>query len=365
MKILYITPTINTEGGLERVLSIKTNYFIERFGYQIEVITCNNGFQNSFFNFNSKIKFHDILLNSNKLGNLINYKVKIQKLINLINPDCIVICDFGLKGFSFPILFNNKVPIVFEAHGSIYNESQYYKVNFFSRNARKLKYEYKKFCSKKFDHFVVLSNESLKEWPVVNYEIIPNPNMGSDLISDLTAKNVILIARHSHEKGLDFALKIWEKVGQTHPDWTLSIFGKKDEQNTYINLAKQLQIESKVKFYEPVKEIQTKYCEASISIMTSRSEGFPMALIEAMSCGLPVVAFDCPIGPRSIITNEEDGFLIETFNCDAFASRIIQLIENESLRKEIGLQAKKSVSKYDIDKVMLQWNAFFEKITSR
>ena len=362
MRILYITPTINTEGGLERVLSIKTNYLIERFGYQIEIITCNNGFQNSFFNFNSKIKFHDILLNSNKLGNLVNYKIKIQKFINLINPDCIVICDFGLKGFSFPILFQTKVPIVFEAHGSIYNESQYFKVNFFSRNARRLKYEYKKFCSKKFDYFIVLSNESLKEWPVCKGVIIPNPNVVSDVVSNLESKNAILIARHSYEKGIDFALKIWQKVIKIHPDWTLSIYGKYDSNLTYIKLAKELEIESNVNFHQPIIEIFEKYYEASISIMTSRSEGFPMALIEAMSCGLPVVAFDCPIGPRSIITNEENGFLIETFNCDAFASKIVQLIENESLRNEIGVKAKQSVSKYDLDKVMLQWKVFFEKI---
>ena len=126
-----------------------------------------------------------------------------------------------------------------------------------------------------------------------------------------------------------------------------------------------MQIDDKVNFFEPVKEIQTQYSKSSISIMTSRTEGFPMALIEAMSCGLPVVAFDCPIGPRSIISNKEDGFLIEAFNCDKFVSKIVQLIESESLRKEIGVKAKQSVSKYDIDKVMLQWNTFFEKITSR
>lgn len=363
MKILYITPVINTEGGLERVLSIKTNYFIEKFAYNIDIITFNNGFENPFYSFNSKINFHDVVLKSNKFSNLINYKLKIQSLIDKINPDIIIDCDFGLKGFIFPFLFKSKVPIVFEAHGSLYNESQFYNHNIFSIYARKLKYLYKRFCSKKFDYFVVLSNESQKEWPIINSEIIPNPFIETNLISELTHNNVILIARHSYEKGIDYAIQIWEKVIQKHPNWTLSIYGRKDEKEKYIKLVSHLKIESNIKFFEPVYNIQEKYCEASMLIMTSRTEGFPMALIEAMSCGLPVIAFDCPIGPRVIIKNGENGFLIEMFDCNKFADKIIQLIENKDLRVQIGKNAKQSVTQFDLDKIMHQWKLFFEKIT--
>lgn len=362
MRILYVTPTINSEGGLERVLSIKTNYFIEKFGYQIDIVTQNNGCQNPFYNFNSKINFHDVVLNSNKFSNLLVYKKQIQYYIDSINPDFIVVCDFSLKGFLFPYLFQSNSIIVFEVHGFLFNESKYYNKNFFTKKARDLKYKYKKFCSQKFNRFIVLSQESLQEWPVNNNAvIIPNPNVGSTIVSNLESKNVILIARHSYEKGIDFALKIWEKVIKTHPDWKLSIYGKYDSNLTYVKLAKILEIESNVNFYEPVIEIFDKYCELSISIMTSRSEGFPMALIEAMNCGLPVVAFDCPIGPKSIITNGEDGFLIDAFNCELFASKIIHLIENESLRKEIGTKALKKVAQYDLDTVMQKWKVFFEK----
>lgn len=361
MRILYVTPTINSEGGLERVLSIKTNYFIEKFGYKIDIITQNNGFQNPFYSFNSKINFHDVVLNSNKFSNLLAYKKQIQQHIDKINPDFIVVCDFGLKGFLFPYLFRSKVPIVFEAHGSLFNESQSYNINFFSKKARIFKYKYKKFCSQKFSHFVVLSKQSLQEWPVSSGVIIPNPSVVSNVVSNLESKKVILIARHSYEKGIDFALKIWKKVIEIHPDWTLTIYGKYDSNLTYLKVAKELEIESNVKFYEPVIEIFEKYCESSISIMTSRSEGFPMALIEAMSCGLPVVAFDCPIGPKSIITNEVDGFLIDAFNVDKFADKLTELIENYNLRKQIGSKARENVAQYDVDSVMQKWKVFFEK----
>jgi glycosyltransferase involved in cell wall biosynthesis len=94
-------------------------------------------------------------------------------------------------------------------------------------------------------------------------------------------------------------------------------------------------------------------------LMTSRFEGFGMVLIEAMASGLPCIAYDCPVGPRAIITNCQDGFLIENGNQNDFEKAIITLIENENQRVEMGKKAKINSNKYQIDPIMEMWNKLF------
>ena len=361
MKILYLTPTVNDEGGVARVLSIKTNYLIEKYKYQIEIITQNQDENPCFFEFNSAIKLHNIPRSNGKLQNYISYRKQLNKLIPEIKPDFIVVCDFGYKGFLAPFLIATKIPIFFEAHGSLYNESELLNDNFVIRFGQKLKYILRSFCAKKFDAFIVLSKESLQEWNVKNSFVIPNPNwITTQNSASLNSKKVIIVARHSYEKGLDRLFQIWKKVSVSNPDWVLEIYGKKSEVIDLQMLANKLNISSSVSFFEPQKDIVERYLDASIYVMTSRSEGFPMVLIEAMSCGLPVVAFDCPIGPRAIIDSNKNGFLIQDGNLNDFAEKLELLMQNASERTKMGACAKESVSKYNVDVIMGQWNNLFQ-----
>jgi glycosyltransferase involved in cell wall biosynthesis len=179
---------------------------------------------------------------------------------------------------------------------------------------------------------------------------------------NLNSKKVITVARHSYEKGLDRLLLIWEKVVEKYPDWKLEIYGKYSADLNLEQLAQSLKINDNVSFYEPVKDINYKYLNASFYIMTSHYEGFPMVLLEAMASGLPCVAYDCPCGPRAIIQNNENGFLVENGNLDAFVQKIELLIEDENLRIQMGQNAKNSISKYDLYIIMMQWKKLFEEL---
>jgi glycosyltransferase involved in cell wall biosynthesis len=366
MKIVYITSQINEDGGVQRVLSVKTNYFIQKWGYHIDIITLNNGNTNLFFDFNKNIGLHDIQLTGNKFSKLFQYKKQVQKKIDQLKPDCIIVCDFGLKGFSIPLLLKTKTPIIFEAHGSKYNESQYYKINFFSKITHNFKYYYRNFCAKQFDYFVALSQESLMEWSLKDGTVIPNPLFcEKDRIADVTSKTVIAVARQSYEKGLDRLLYVWKLVSEKHPDWKLEIYGSQNQDLGLEGLAKEYNIASSVHFFEPIKNIEEKYLSSSVYVMTSRSEGFPMVLLEAMSFGLPIIAYDCPIGPRSIIENGKNGFLIPEDDAITFAGKMSQLIEDVEVRKTMGAEGKLMVKKYDVDSVMLKWKSLFTSLPSK
>ena len=360
MKLLYLTPQINQEGGLPKVLSVRTNYFIEKFDYQINILTQNEGFKNPFFDFNNKINFIDIDLNCNNFQKLFRYKSFLKKQIQNWQPDIIIVCDFGLKAFLIPFLLDNKIPIFFEAHGSLYNETKSFNNNFFTQVSKKIKYKYKLFCARKFDKFIALSNESLAEWNVKNGIVIPNPIwFKNDQTASLQNKKALIIARHSFEKGLNKLIPIWKIIAEKHPDWQLDIYGKSSENKEIEQLIKDSSLENNINLLPPTKDIISVYKNYSMYLMTSRQEGFPMVLLEAIASGLPCIAYDCPVGPRSIIQNNYNGFLIENNNSKQFVSAIISLIENVDLRIEMGKNAKLSSKKYDLETILNQWNDLF------
>ena len=97
--------------------------------------------------------------------------------------------------------------------------------------------------------------------------------------------------------------------------------------------------------------------------MSSVFEGFAMVLLEAMACGLPCVSFDCPYGPRNVITDGEDGFLVEYLNSKALADNICKLIEDKELRKRMGQNGRKNVIRFSRETIMPLWEDLFESIT--
>jgi glycosyltransferase involved in cell wall biosynthesis len=363
MKVLYIVPNINNEGGVARVLSIKANYLVEKLGYEVHILTQNEGFFPLFYSFNANITFHDMVLKGNFFQFFKSYIQGLKSNIKAIKPDIIVVCDNGLKAYTIPFVLKKNVPLVLEMHSSKFIEESEINKNVFSKLLFNSISLLKKNGIERYDRFIVETKESILEWKVKDTIAIPNPLwFTTQVLSDLNNKKVIAVGRHTYEKGFDRMLQIWKKVLVKHPDWILDIYGKSSENNHLKLLTKNLNISENVVFYEPVHNINDKYLEASFYLMTSRFEGFGMVLIEAMASGLPCIAYDCPCGPRAIIAHNEDGFLIENSNESDYVNAIDTLIENVVLRREMAQKAKLSSKKYHIDEIMLAWDQLFIEI---
>ena len=363
MKVLYITNGINGAGGLERVISIKASYLAEQHAYDVQILCLNNGGDNPFYSFSDKIKMRSIAVGGHPIHYIAAYKKGIRSMVKSIKPDVILVCDDGLKGFFIPALLGSRIPIVYERHVSKeieMNEA----FSFLKKIIVKVKWRLMEQMAAQFAAFVVLTNGNLNEWPSLkNKIVIPNPlSFYPKEASTLTNKKVIVVGKQGYQKGYDRLLNAWKLVHEKQPNWQLEIYGSIAPEFALQEQADTLGIATSVHFYPPVKDIQTKYLEASIYAMSSRFEGFGMVLIEAMACGLPCISFDCKYGPADIIQNGVDGYVIKNGDVEALSNAINHLIEDENLLKAMGQQAKENVKRYLPEKIMPQWDNLFKRL---
>jgi len=363
MKLLYITNGINGAGGLERVLSIKASYLADNYGYQVTILSLNDAHLDPFYAFSNKINMISIKAVGNPINYSISYIKGIIKVIKELKPEVISVCDDGLKAFFLPIILEKKIPIIYERHVSKSIE-QHNSDNIIKKLITKITCFLMNYLGHKFDKFIVLTEGNLAEWiGLNNLQVIPNPlSFYPDRSSFLINKKVIAVGRQCYQKGYDILLSVWKLVNKKFPEWKLEIYGKKDIDQNLEVLSKKLQLDNSVSFFDPVKEIDEKYMESSIYVMSSRFEGFGMVLIEAMACGLPCVSYNCPHGPADIIKEGQDGFLIQNGDIEAFARSILKLIENEELRIHMGEKAKENVQRYKPDAIMALWDNLFTSL---
>lgn len=364
MKLLYITNGVHGTGGLERVLAVKTNNLIEEFNYEVVILTLNSANKRTFYKFNPKVKFYDVQTSGNPFAYLFKYKKGIEKIIKKVNPNIISVCDDGAKGLLFPIIIGKKKPLVYERHASInFNFIKKEKTSFLKQSIDFVNRKLMLFGARRFDEFIVLTKGNINDWPEINCTVIPNPspfNIGS--LECEKEKIVLAVGTQSFNKGYDRLINVWDKINKKHPNWKLKIFGKqnlKKELQGKINL---LKLNEKIELNDPIKNIENEYRKASIFALSSRTEGFGMVLVEAMTFGVPCVAFDCPHGPKDIIKNNEDGYLVENNNLVAFSKALSVLIENKELRLKMGGKAKENVKRYSSSNVASQWDMLFNRI---
>ena len=199
------------------------------------------------------------------------------------------------------------------------------------------------------------------DWRRVCKNVCVIPNVvhinESGRYSQCKAKKAIFAGRFDLQKDVDSLAKVWALVQQRHPDWTLDVYGNGELKPHFEDVV--LEKKLNIIIHPAVPDIMDKYIESSMLLMTSLYEPFGLVLAEAMSCGLPVVAFDCPYGPADIIHNGIDGFLVEGRSIEAYSDRVCQLIENNKMRLDMGRAAIQSSQCYNAATIMVQWSRLF------
>lgn len=199
-----------------------------------------------------------------------------------------------------------------------------------------------------------------------NAGAMPNPvHVTPGSPSTRTAPVVVRLGRLSFEKGQDMLLEAWAEVTPRHPDWRLRLYGTGPEEDALRRQAAELGLEARVEFPGPTSDLEGALTGASVFALSSREEGFPMSIIEAMAYGLPTVAFDCAPGVRELLTDGHDGLIVTPGNVVEFAAALDRLMADPGLRDSLGEAARESVRRFDPETVVDRWERRFELVERR
>lgn len=377
IKIAYCIPALYYPSGMERVLTLKANY-LAQYGYEIHIILTDGGDKPPYFPLDSSITLHQLDIDFEEpyryslLRRMWLYQKKMHILERKLNQClCSIKSDITVSLLRRDINIINRMTDGSVKVGEIHFDRLHYRnfniswlpscVNSYVER----RWINSLICElRKLSKFVVLTHEDATFWPELeNICVIPNPvSFYPDILSDCSSKQVIAVGRYVAQKGFDRLITAWQKVVEKHPDWMLKIYGDGHLREDLHQQIVDLGLTESCFLEHSIADVADKFSESSISVMSSRFEGFGLVIIEAMSCGVPVVAFTCHCGPRDIITDGKDGLLIEDGDIAGLAAGINHLIEDEELRKKMGVEARHRATEYKLDVIGRQWIKLFESL---
>ena len=372
MRIVYVTDAFAVWGGMERVLSDKMNALAGQYGWEVTLITTNQGEHQLTYGLKPNVMHIDLgvrsqqeylyrglrkFLKRRELRQIL--KNRIKRAIEDIRPDVIVCVKLDFVS----VLANLKgdIPLIVESHTLCHSEN----MDEVGMLRRMYIWSLKR-SIRKADAVVALTEGDANDWKAYNDNVHVIPNVvnlnDSGSYASFEQKSVIYVGRFSKQKDIDSLLRIWAIIHQQYPDWQLDIYGEGELKDNYLSIIQKMN--ANINVFQPTANIMEVYREHSILLLTSKYEPFGLVLPEAMSCGLPVVAFDCSYGPADIITDGVDGYLIEDRDVELFAQRVGQLISDYDLRVQMGKAAVISSQRYQASCIMPQWIQLFEQLTS-
>lgn len=379
MHLLYCIPSLNNPGGLERILSLKVNYLIEKYNYNITIVTTEQFQKECYFELHKNICLInlDIKKDTQKLHLLTKilkylrfnreYKEKLQSI--LLNNQFDICVSLGSESY-FVNTIKDKSYKVLEYHFTAQRFQNLKKGNIIKIIWRK--YLYLKFIksAKNFENFVVLTKDDFLFWKkyLDNVVIINNPNTISNTIEikGSSSNSVVSLGRLSYEKGYDRLIKIWNIVKKKYNrSWILNIYGDGTEKKKLLQLIDDLDLKDSVIIHEPRKDIVEIYTNNSIYVNTSYYEGFPLTFLEAMTYKLPIMAFESKGGINELIENEFNGYLIKNQDYNSYAQKLVELMDDKNLRIRMGNSGYILSKKYSMDYIMGDWHKLFSNIIKK
>jgi glycosyltransferase involved in cell wall biosynthesis len=194
------------------------------------------------------------------------------------------------------------------------------------------------------------------------------PNIARPLggpAADLASHVIVSAGRFSPQKGFGLLVTAFADIAADHPEWTLRIFGTGPIRAQIRDRADGLGLNDRVELPGSSSDLGAELAKASIFVLSSRREGFPLVLVEAMSKGLAVASFDCLTGPREIITDRENGLLIPPNDTQALVAALRELVDDEPLRHRLAANAAETARDYTIDAIGPRWEALVTRLAKR
>ena len=382
MKILYVYPQLTFPAGTERILIDKMNYLADHVGYDVMIVTYEQDNHPIIYPLSQKVTHVDLdvryyeLYKTNFIVRLFNrrrydnqLKRRFEQIVFSFRPDIVIATTYYANIISAIAVARLPFVRILESHidrryiyeNAIENRNTY--LHWFRCWTEKMSVTNK---IGKFDVLVTLNDADAADWSkylktvIIENIVHLNP---INFYSHQDTKNVIFAGRYTPQKGVFDLLRIWTIVYRKHPDWHLNMYGNGELADELTEKANKLQ--ANIHVNGQVLNIFEKYRASTMLLMTSIFEPFGLVIPEAMSCGLPVVAFDCPSGPANIITEGVDGYLIKDRDVNAFAEKVCYLIEHPDVRIEMGKNAIRHSARYAPQRIMPKWISLFKELVGQ
>lgn len=374
--MVYCTHSLCNPGGMERVLVNKVTYLVEKLHWDVSIVTTDQKGRPSFYPLPAGVRVTDLGINysddnvKSVTGKILGYLQKrrrhkrlLTSLLEREKPDIVVSLYPSESSFIPDIKDGSKK--VLELHFCKYFRLQYGRKGLLGIIDKWRTHQDERIV-RKFDKFVVLTNEDKEYWGNLhNIEVIPNAamNIGGHF-SDVTNHRVIAVGRLDYQKGFDRLIQAWEYINKSglYSDWRLDIFGQGEWKEMLQEMVQAKNLSVSVHLNSPVKTIGEEYVNSSLLVMSSNYEGFPMVMIESMAIGLPVVAFDFKCGPRDIISDGENGLLVSNGDIPGLAGAMMKLMGDYELRRRMSVKARQVVDTYSEKAVMDKWVRLFTSL---
>jgi glycosyltransferase involved in cell wall biosynthesis len=202
-----------------------------------------------------------------------------------------------------------------------------------------------------------------------NCTVVPNPIVMPNKIADdrITSneqgtKNIIAMGTIIEQKGFDNLLKAFSLIAEKYSDWHLTIWGEGPERARLVSLCNEAGLEQRIHLPGLTNQPFEKMKQADLFVLSSRFEGFPMVLCEAMACGLPVISFDCSAGIRDIIRDGVDGVLVPSEDVHALAGAMRTLMRAPQERQRLASHAPEILDRFGLEKVMSIWDQLLSEV---
>lgn len=361
---------------MERVLLNKVTYLSERLNWDITIVTTDQKGRPPFYPFPHKVKTKDLGINYSddnnknviiKITGYLRRKRKHKKLLTafLQGEKADIVVSLYPSESSFIPNIKDGSKKVLELHYCKFFRLQYGRNGILGAIDRwRTKQDDK--IVRRFDKFVVLTREDSMYWGNLhNLVVIPNAAMNlCETFSDVSKHRVIAVGRLDYQKGFDRLIQAWEIIHRSgkFTDWKLDLFGQGEWLDMLQRQINEGGLQDSVHLNPPTQNIGLEYSNSSLLVMSSNYEGFPMVMIEAMACGVPVVSFDFKCGPRDIIQNGLNGMLVPNGDICKLAEAMMEVMDDGDYRRMLSYNARAIVSTYSEDVVMNSWIHLFESL---
>lgn len=375
MNIAYCIHGLFNSGGMERVITAKANWLASH-GHSVTIITTEQNGKPNFFDLDPSVSTVDLGIGYTYIpaGSVLHIarafvakkRLHLKKLSEYLHSTTfdIVISTFGNEVSLLPAIKDGSKKIAeihFEKNYRLKEDK-----GLIGRLNGRLRTWQSSSIARKYDMFVTLTRQDMERWRnVKNITAIPNFVTATSKVSALKAKRAIAVGRLSYQKAFDILIDLWAKVAPLRPDWILDIYGTGELQESLQTRINALDLQHCITLRGSTTNITDEYLSSALFLMTSRWEGLPMVLMEAMNFGLIPVTFDLECGPRDLISHGKSGYIIPMGDTGRMAETIVDIMGNLNAYRHIGKSAHLTIEKnFTTDAVMQRWIDLFNRVLS-